>query len=124
MHRLSLALAAALLLAPAAHAEPERAYDVAVQLTEDGHVVASPSLRLLVGGTARMEIDDRYRIEATVTEAADGKMQLVAEIARPDGARWVVESRPRLVFSPDGEATVVTGSDQWDEIRVLIRPAA
>ncbi len=122
MHRVPLALAAALLLAPAAQAEPERAYLVAIQVTDDGAVVASPSVRILAGGSARMQVNDNYRINATVTEAADGRMQLETEIARPDGAGWIVEARPGITVNPDGEAMMATRSDQWDEIRVSIRP--
>lgn len=124
MHRVPLAFAAALLLAPVAHAEPERAYQITIQVTEDGEVVAAPSIRLAVGGSARMQVNDCYRINATVTEAADGKMQLETEIARPNGVEWVVEARPRITVNPDGEAMMMTRSDQWDEIRVSIRPAA
>lgn len=124
MRNTLFALLAAIALVPSgARAEPDRAYTIDFVLTEEGCEPFSPSVRMSVGGMAQLTVDGGFRIDATLTSTNDGRLLLETELSREDGQHRVVESRPSIMLTRDGEASIQTTSETWDKVQVSIRPA-
>jgi hypothetical protein len=122
MRGMSALLIANVLAFPAwAHAADPVQYSVAVAVSHDGQEIGRPALTVLPGHTARIESSDKYRVDATLSQASAGKLKLQTTVWGPGEGGWIVVSRPTLTLAEGGQAAVRMSGGEWG-VAVDVKP--
>jgi beta-lactamase regulating signal transducer with metallopeptidase domain len=97
-------------------------YSVAVSITDDGQIVGQPTLTIVPGGSAQVQSDGRYRVEATLMAMPSNKLKLQTTVSRPESGDWVVVARPTVTLGEGARAGMQMTGAGGNLIEIDIKP--